>query len=58
MAATNLSFVDLKTLSASGIVMLSYKVQGSMAAAPPIRYIKAVTGKTAPRKTTSHRKRR
>ena len=58
-ATTKLTLVDQKTLPASGIVMLSYKVQGSTAETPPIRYIKAVTRKkTASRTTTAHRKRR
>ena len=57
-AATKLSLVDQKTLSASGIVMLSYRVQGSTADAPPIRYIKTETGKTASTKTAASRKRR
>ena len=40
-AKTKLRLADQKTLPASGIVALSYAVESSPHAAPPIRYVKA-----------------
>jgi dihydrofolate reductase len=40
-AATKLTLTDQKTLSASGIVALSYSIPGGVGPAPRIRYIKA-----------------
>lgn len=40
-AATKLTLADQKTLSASGIVALSYSIPGGVGPAPRIRYIKA-----------------
>jgi len=40
-ASTKLKLVDQKTLSRSGIVVLSYSVPGGIAPAPPIRFVKS-----------------
>jgi dihydrofolate reductase len=49
-AATKLTLADQKTLSASGIVALSYSIPGGVGPAPRIRYIKAA--KTRAKKRT------
>jgi dihydrofolate reductase len=49
-AATKLTLADHKTLSASGIVALSYSIPGGVGPAPRIRYIKAA--KTRAKKRT------
>jgi dihydrofolate reductase len=52
--ATRLALSDQKTLPLSGIVALSYSVPGGVAPAPPIRYVKAATGRS--KKSTRARK--
>jgi dihydrofolate reductase len=49
--ATKLTLVDQKTLSASGIVVLSYSIPGGVGPAPRIRYIKAVKTRAKRTKT-------
>jgi dihydrofolate reductase len=49
-AATKLTLADQKTLSASGIVALSYSIPGGVGPAPRIRYVKAA--KTRAKKRT------
>jgi dihydrofolate reductase len=46
-AATKLTLADQKTLSASGIVALSYSIPGGVGSAPRIRYIKAAKTRTS-----------
>ena len=45
-AATKLKLADQKTLSASGIVALSYSIPGGVGPAPRIRYIKAAKARS------------
>jgi hypothetical protein len=45
-AATKLTLADQKTLSASGIVALSYSIPGGVGPAPRIRYVKAAKARS------------
>jgi len=51
-AATKLTLADQKTLSASGIVALSYSIPGGVGPAPRIRYIKAAKARSKKRAST------
>jgi dihydrofolate reductase len=56
-ATAKLTLADQKTLPASGIVMLSYSVQGSTGPGPRIRYVKARKTRATPRARTTAKKR-
>jgi len=51
-ATTKLTLADQKTLSASGIVVLSYSIPGGVGPAPRIRFIKAAKARPKKRATS------
>jgi dihydrofolate reductase len=51
-ASTTLKLVDQKTLSRSGIVVMSYTVPGGVGPAPPIRFVKS-SSRASKKKTTA-----
>lgn len=54
-ASTTLKLVDQKTLSRSGIVVMSYTVPGALGPAPPIRFVRS-SARASKKKTTTRKK--